>query len=65
MLTFRPALYNSLALAEMSLILAVLYRPNGPPMQLFETDESDVKQEHDFVIPLPKKSTKGIRVSIC
>lgn len=49
----------------MSLILAVLYRPNGPPMQLFETDESDVKQEHDFVIPLPKKSTKGIRVSIC
>lgn len=48
----------------MSLALAVLYRPNGPQFDLFETDESDVRQAHDFLIPLPKLDTKGIRVLI-
>jgi hypothetical protein len=33
-------------------------------MELFETDESDVKRVHDFVIALPKLDTKGIRVTI-
>ena len=51
-------------MAEMSLILAVLYRPNGPEFELFETDESDVKQAHDFLIPLPKITTKGVRALI-
>jgi hypothetical protein len=55
---------RSLALAEMSLVLAVLFRPGGPQLELFETDESDVKQVHDFVIPLPKLSTKGVRVLV-
>ena len=53
-----------MAMAEMSLILAVLYRPNGPEFELFETDESDVKQAHDFLIPLPKITTKGVRALI-
>lgn len=48
----------------MSLALAVLYRPNGPQFELFETDESDVAQAHDFLIPLPKLDTKGIRVLV-
>lgn len=48
----------------MSLALAVLYRPNGPQFDLFKTDESDVRQAHDFLIPLPKLDTKGIRVLI-
>lgn len=43
-------------------MLAVLYRPGGPAFELFETDESDVVQAHDFLIPLPKLGTKGIRV---
>ena len=57
-------LSNSLAQAEISLALAVLYRPNGPAFELFETDESDVVQAHDFMIPLPKLDTKGVRVLI-
>ncbi|RYP69919.1 hypothetical protein DL771_005812 [Monosporascus sp. 5C6A] len=43
-LTFLQAIIKEslrLAMAEMSLILAVLYRPNGPKFELFETDESD------------------------
>ena len=54
----------SLALAELSFILAVLYRPSGPKLELFETDESDVIHVHDFIIPAPKLSSKGIRVLV-
>ncbi|KAK4066137.1 uncharacterized protein Triagg1_8205 [Trichoderma aggressivum f. europaeum] len=60
----KPAMHRSLAMAEMSLVLAVLYRSNGPKLELYETDESDVKQAHDFLIPLPKLSTKGVRALI-
>ena len=31
-------------------------------MKLHETDESDVKFAHDFVIPAPKFGSKGVRV---
>jgi hypothetical protein len=51
-------------MAEMSIIIAVLFRPNGPKLALFETDESDVKQAHDFLIPLPKITTKGVRAVV-
>ncbi|KAK2823885.1 hypothetical protein FQN49_007522 [Arthroderma sp. PD_2] len=60
----RNCLGMNLAMSEMSLILAVLFRPNGPKFELFETDESDVKQAHDFLIPLPKVETKGVRAII-
>lgn len=51
-------------MAEMSLILAVLYRPNGPKFELFDTYESDVKQAHDFMIPVPKLDSNGVRILI-
>lgn len=51
-------------MAEMSLCLAVLYRSNGPKLQLYDTDETDVIQAHDFLIPLPKITTKGLRAII-
>ncbi|KAM5485587.1 hypothetical protein McanCB56680_001888 [Microsporum canis] len=60
----RNCLGMNLAMSEMSLILAVLFRPHGPKFELFETDESDVKQAHDFLIPLPKIDTKGVRAII-
>ena len=55
---------NSLAYAEINLALAILYRPDGPKFQLFETDESDIRHIHDYMIPLPKLNTKGVRVLI-
>lgn len=55
---------NSLAYAEMSLALAILYRSDGPKFQLFETDESDIRHIHDYIVPLPKLNTKGVRVLI-
>ncbi|KAF2203658.1 cytochrome P450 [Delitschia confertaspora ATCC 74209] len=60
----RNCLGMNLAMAEMSLCLAMLFRPNGPKLELFETDESDVKQAHDFLIPLPKVDTKGVRAIV-
>ena len=44
--------------------LAVLFRPQAPRLELYETDESDVTRVHDFIIALPKLESKGIRVTI-
>jgi len=53
---------SSLAFAEMNHLLAALFRENGPRFELYETDKSDVSPAHDFVVPLPKVETKGVRV---
>lgn len=63
-LAYNQLILNSLAQAEIGLVLAVLYRPGGPQFELFETDESDVIHVHDFLIPLPKLDTKGVRILI-
>ncbi|KAK8121315.1 hypothetical protein PG999_005435 [Apiospora kogelbergensis] len=55
---------QNLAMAEISLVLAVLFRPRGCKLELFETDESDVKMAHDFLLPLPKLSSRGLRVLV-
>lgn len=49
-------------MSEMSLVLAMLFRPGGLKFSLFETDESDVRLVHDFTAPLPKLDSKGVRV---
>lgn len=54
----------SLAYAELYLVLAVLFRPGGPRFELFETDERDVVQVHDFLLPLPRLDSKGMRVTV-
>lgn len=59
-----PFLINSLALAEINILLAVLFRPEGPKLELFETDESDVTPVHDYLVSIPKLDTKGVRVII-
>ncbi|KAI0103057.1 cytochrome P450 [Nemania sp. FL0031] len=60
----RTCLGSNLAMAEISLVLAVLFRPNGPKLELFETDETDVRVAHDFGVPLPKLDTKGVRAFV-
>ena len=56
--------FASLAHAEINLVLAVLHRPGGPILELFETDESDVVHVHDYIQPLPKPSSRGLRVVV-
>ncbi|KAE8412288.1 cytochrome P450 [Aspergillus pseudocaelatus] len=60
----RNCLGINLAMAEISLILAVLYRPNGLKLGVYETDKTDVIAVHDFMIPMPKLTSKGVRILI-
>jgi cytochrome P450 len=43
---------------------AMLFRPGGLALQLFQTDESDVVRAHDFIIALPRLDTKGVRATV-
>lgn len=56
--------YCSLAYGELNILMALMFRPGGPNLQLYETDESDIMQTHDFLIPLPKLESKGFRVLV-
>ncbi|KAF2250067.1 cytochrome P450 [Trematosphaeria pertusa] len=58
----RNCLGINLTQAEISHILAALFREGAPQFQLYHTDESDVALVHDFIVPLPKIDSKGICV---
>ncbi|KAK7954797.1 hypothetical protein PG988_015491 [Apiospora saccharicola] len=54
----------ALAMAEINHALALLFRPGGPVLTLYETDESDIAQAVDFMFPLPKLDSRGARVRV-
>ncbi|KAE9368678.1 fusicoccadiene C-8 hydroxylase [Stipitochalara longipes BDJ] len=60
----RDCLASALAHAEISMVLAAIFGPNGVDLKLYETDASDVKPIHGFVVGLPKLDTKGVRVIV-
>lgn len=60
----RNCLGQNLALSELSLALAVLFRPGGPNLKLYETDHTDTDHIHDYIVPLPKLETKGVRATV-
>ncbi|KAK8137602.1 hypothetical protein PG984_003095 [Apiospora sp. TS-2023a] len=60
----RNCLGINLAMAEINHALALLFRPGGPVLTLYETDESDIAQAVDFMFPLPKLDSRGARVRV-
>lgn len=62
----------ALARREMALILASiflkydLYRgQEGPTLELYETERArDIDANSDYIIPVPAKGSKGLRVRI-
>ncbi|PYH76834.1 putative cytochrome P450 [Aspergillus uvarum CBS 121591] len=58
----RMCIGMNLALAEMYWVLAVLFRPGAPQLELFETTEADVVPVRDYVGGIPEFGTKGVRV---
>lgn len=48
----------------MNWALATMFRPKAAKLSLFETDESDVAQAVDFLMPLPKLDSRGTRVMV-
>ncbi|KAI0404814.1 putative cytochrome P450 [Xylaria palmicola] len=58
----RNCIGMNLATAEINLMLAALFRPGAPRFELFETDETDVVAVHDYIVPLARLDSKGVRV---
>ncbi|KAL3471911.1 cytochrome P450 [Aspergillus californicus] len=58
----RHCLGMNLAYCELNLIIAALFRPGAAKFELYGTDESDVRPEHDLIVPLPRLDSKGVRV---
>jgi cytochrome P450 len=61
----RNCIGMNLAMAEVNFMLAALFRPNAPRFELFETDETDVVAVHDYIVPLARLDSKGVRVIFC
>ncbi|KAL4911390.1 hypothetical protein BDW74DRAFT_184762 [Aspergillus multicolor] len=60
----RNCLGMNLAYAQIYWALAVIFRPGGPKLELYDTNESDVRPVLDFVGPLPVKGSRGLRVTV-
>ncbi|KAL8964924.1 MAG: hypothetical protein Q9183_004137 [Haloplaca sp. 2 TL-2023] len=60
----RSCLGINLAYAELYLTTALLFRPNGPVLKLFETSDEDVRIVRDVVIGLPSARSRGVRVTV-
>ncbi|KAI0116202.1 putative cytochrome P450 [Hypoxylon sp. NC0597] len=58
----RNCIGMNLATAEINIMLAALFRPGAPKFDLFETDETDVVAVHDYIVPLARLDSKGVRV---
>ncbi|KAF2100410.1 putative cytochrome P450 [Rhizodiscina lignyota] len=63
----RSCVGMNLAYAELFLTIGSLFAPaeaGGVNMELFETDDSDVKVVHDFFNPSARLDSKGVRVLV-
>ncbi|KAH8882984.1 putative cytochrome P450 [Thozetella sp. PMI_491] len=58
----RNCIGMNLAMAEINFMLAALFRPGAPRFELFETDETDVVAVHDYIVPLARLDSKGVRI---
>lgn len=54
----------SLAWAELFIVTAMLFRPGGPRMILYDTEETDIKIVRDYIMGFPKEDAKGVKVKI-
>jgi hypothetical protein len=55
---------NSLAYAELYILTAVMSRPGGLNMSLFETHLSDIKPVHHLAGSIPKMDSNGLRIKV-
>ncbi|KAL4914352.1 putative cytochrome P450 [Aspergillus aurantiobrunneus] len=60
----RMCIGMNLALAEMYWVLAVLFRPGAPKLELFQTGEADVVPVRDYVGGIPEFGTTGVKLKV-
>jgi cytochrome P450 len=58
----RRCLGEHLATAEITYVLAILFHRFD--FELYNTTELDVRPEHDSLMPLPVRSSRGVRVKV-
>jgi cytochrome P450 len=66
----RNCVGMNLARKEMALVLSTIFRKydlyrgqDGPTVELYDTERArDIDPNHDFIIPVPAKGSKGLRV---
>lgn len=51
-------------MAEMHIVLAVLFRPGGYKINLAGSDESDILPVQDSDVGCPKRNSKGLRITL-
>jgi len=44
--------------------ISQLYQPEGPEIELFESDETDVKLACGYVFPQPRLDSRGVKILI-
>ncbi|BCR84622.1 cytochrome P450 monooxygenase Bot3 [Aspergillus chevalieri] len=54
----------NLAWAELYLATAMVFRPGGPKLSLYDMNESDIEFARDFLTGFPKHDSRGIRVMV-
>lgn len=54
----------SLARAQLSMVIAALFRKAGPNLKLYDTDESAVDPVYAYAMPLARNHEKGVKVVV-
>lgn len=67
----RACIGINLAWAELYLVLSTVFSHydtadtgGSPKMRLYQTTEEDVQMVHDMFVPVPKLTSKGVRVVV-
>ncbi|KAJ4390102.1 hypothetical protein N0V93_007575 [Gnomoniopsis smithogilvyi] len=60
----RRCLASNLAITEIHFTVVALAIRVWPRMSLFETSDEDLAYDHDMFVPMPKKGSMGLRVTI-
>ena len=60
----RGCLGRELAMMELYVTLAAIFRRFGKGLELFETGRGNVDPAYDFMVPCPKLESKGMRVLV-
>jgi hypothetical protein len=54
----------SIAWMQMYFAISQVYQPGGPDIELFESNESDIRLAHGYVFPQPRLDSEGVKVVV-
>ncbi|KAJ6151116.1 Cytochrome P450 [Penicillium chermesinum] len=60
----RACAGQNIAWMQMYFAISQVYQPGGPAIELFESDESDIRLAHGYVFPQPRLDSPGVRIYV-